>query len=223
MSRNRRCVLLFARTPRQEALAKGLGRDTALFEFTRDRVRAASAALDGVDLFVPIQGPGSFGEKLAGAFAQARAEGYERIVAVPIDAPGLGARELAGAFAALETHDIVLGPSPDGGVYLLGLRGESAVPARLADVRWLTSRVASDLMALFPGAAVLDRVVADLDRRADLAGIARDAVDDPELAALVSSLQGGRTSGTPGTTFHQKIGPAARRWGRAPPALPARV
>src|SRR5205807_1266758 len=100
------------------------------------RVAEAVRSLGGADLLVvgaaaPGRPPGvrrleqrgaSFGERLRNALADARGLGYREVVAVPGDVPGLSAAHLRAAFAALGRHPVVLGPSPDGGVYLLGTR-----------------------------------------------------------------------------------------------------
>jgi 2-phospho-L-lactate guanylyltransferase (CobY/MobA/RfbA family) len=183
-----RCVLLFARTPGEEARAKRIGRARALFALARRRVRDA-AALAGADLLLVGTGPHAlpqrgrtFGERLANAFSDARALGYREIVAVPTDVPGLGLRQIAEAFARLRGQETVLGPSPDGGVYLIGCRGDA--DALLLGVRWRTGFVLEDLQSN-AGAAALLEPLADVDRLADLR---RLSGLDPRTAALVARL-----------------------------------
>jgi hypothetical protein len=175
-----RCVLLFARTPSEEARAKRIGRARALFALARRRVRDA-ATLPGVDLLLVGTGPHAlpqrgrtFGERLANAFADARALGYREIVAVPTDVPGLGRRQIVAAFDRLRDNTTVLGPSPDGGVYLIGHRGDLAL---LEGVRWRTPFVLADLLANAEdskdggdatGTAALLEPLADVDRLSDL-------------------------------------------------------
>lgn len=187
LRKSTRCILLFARPPGEEARAKRLARARGVFALGRRRVARAAAALPGVDLLVagpggtlPQRGEG-FAERLANAFAAARARGYEQIVAVPTDVPRLGARQLAEAFRRLAATDVVLGPSPDGGAYLIGCRADPA--PLLAGVRWRTSRAFADLAANAGAPAVLDPLE-DVDRRADL--LALDARGDRELAALLT-------------------------------------
>lgn len=182
-----RCILLFARTAGEEARAKRLGRARGVFALARRRVVAAAAALPGVDLLVV--GPGGalgqrgrdFAERLANAFGDARALGYSEIVAVPTDVPRLGAPQLAAAFRRLAGAEVVLGPSPDGGAYLIGCRTD---PATLfAGVRWRTARAFADLAANAGSPAVLG-LLEDVDRRADL--LILDVRGDRELAALLA-------------------------------------
>lgn len=191
-----RCVLLFARTAGGEARAKRLARARGVFALARRRVVAAAAALPGVALLVV--GPGGklpqrgrdFAERLGNAFADARALGYGEIVAVPTDVPRLGVRQLAEAFRRLAAAEVVLGPSPDGGAYLIGCRIDPA-PLFLG-VRWRTARAFADLAGNAGAAggagalAVLDPLE-DVDRRADLLNL--DARGDRELAALLAAAR----------------------------------
>jgi 2-phospho-L-lactate guanylyltransferase (CobY/MobA/RfbA family) len=183
-----RCVLLFARTPGEEARAKRIGRARALFALARRRVRDASA-LAGADLLLVGTGPHAlpqrgrtFGERLANAFADARALGYREIVAVPTDVPGLGSRQIAEAFSRLRGQETVLGPSLDGGVYLIGRRGDA--DAVLQGVRWRTGFVLDDLQSNAGTVALLEPL-ADVDRLSDLR---RLGGLDPRAAALVARL-----------------------------------
>jgi 2-phospho-L-lactate guanylyltransferase (CobY/MobA/RfbA family) len=181
-----RCILLFARAADEEARAKRLSRARGVFALARRRVVAAASALSGVDLLavgpggLPQRG-GDFAERLANAFADARARGYREIVAVPTDVPRLGARELAEAFRRLAAADVVLGPSPDGGAYLIGCRTDPA--ALFRGVRWRTAGAFADLAANAGAPAVLDPLE-DIDRRADLRTL--DVRGDRELAALLA-------------------------------------
>jgi uncharacterized protein len=58
----------------------------------------------------------------------------ERVIIIGSDLPGLPAARLREARAALATHDAVLGPSSDGGFYLIGLR--ACPPGLLSGLAW---------------------------------------------------------------------------------------
>jgi uncharacterized protein len=62
------------------------------------------------------------GHALAFAFDRHFEEGFERVVLIGSDNPTLPAEPVEQAFAALDNHDLSIGPSADGGYYLIGLR-----------------------------------------------------------------------------------------------------
>lgn len=63
-------------------------------------------------------------ERLANAFSQAFAKGYQNVIAVGNDTPDLDANLIDKAADTLAAGNTVLGPSRDGGNYLIGLRKE---------------------------------------------------------------------------------------------------
>src|SRR5205823_15090674 len=79
------------------------------------------------------------GAGLGGAFAAGFARGYRRIVIVSSDSPTLPRAVFDEAFAALDDHDLVLGPTLDGGYYLIGL--EQPQPHLFEDIAWSTAVV----------------------------------------------------------------------------------
>ena len=221
-----RCVLLFARAPRAEAAVKRLRGGEALFALAQGRVRAAVAALPGVELvLVPpaAQAGADFGGKLEAAFGDAMRRGYEEIVAVPGDVPELTARDLAAAFRLLSETDVVLGPSRDGGVWLIGLRAEAVVLSGLFErIPWRTPHVRDALVANAPAAVLLGELV-DVDRRADalrMRGETRMA-SDIELAAALEELLGASSTLRPFTTAPASLPPhsPAPATRAPPPAL----
>jgi len=180
----RRCVMLFARPAFVEARVKGLPAAEALFRRIQDDVAAAAIAA-GADLVPAPQKGADFGEKLRNAFHEVRALGYDEIVVVPGDVPGLGPEQLAQAFAALERARAVFGPSPDGGVYLIGCRGPA--DALLDGVRWNTPHVLADLRQRAADAVLL-APLADLDRAVDLPVLAASDAVPAELRDAIRAL-----------------------------------
>jgi hypothetical protein len=91
------------------------------------------------------QGGGALGERLVQAFARHFADGARRAIIVGTDCPGIERRHVAEAFAALDAHDVVLGPTQAGGVYLIGLREPQ--PALFRGVHWSSAAVQAQLKA----------------------------------------------------------------------------
>jgi uncharacterized protein len=63
---------------------------------------------------------------LTSVFAQFTAGGRQRVVAFNSDSPHLPAAILSSAFETLADHDVVVGPTNDGGYYLVGAKAAHA-------------------------------------------------------------------------------------------------
>jgi rSAM/selenodomain-associated transferase 1 len=139
------------------------------------------AWLDGVTI-VEQTGHG-LAAALTMTFEHFSAAGFTRIIAFNSDTPHLPARILEQAFDALSTHEIVVGPTEDGGYYLVGAR--SPHPA-LFDAPHLGTGGALDALltrvhALGLTAARTDAWY-DIDVHADLEQLAVDLAAHPERA-----------------------------------------
>jgi uncharacterized protein len=112
---------------------------------------------------------------LTSVFAQFAADGRQRIIAFNSDTPHLPASVLRDAFGTLAAHDVVVGPTHDGGYYLIGAR---AAHPSLFDSDGLGT--ASALEALLARARVMQLSVAftqpfyDIDVLADLTRLAEE-------------------------------------------------
>ncbi len=72
-------------------------------------------------LFVEQEGE-NLGERMRNAFVRTFDDGAQRTVIIGTDVPELNASIIESAFHQLADHDVVLGPSTDGGYYLLGMK-----------------------------------------------------------------------------------------------------
>ncbi|GAC1433049.1 MAG: hypothetical protein NVSMB68_05490 [Thermoanaerobaculia bacterium] len=180
-----------------------------------DLIHVSSEPSDDTPHWLPQRGV-TFGERVRNAFDDARSLGYEEIIVIPIDVPGLSTADLMSAFDRLHDHDHVLGPSPDGGVYLIGTRVD---PSPLLDgVRWNTAFVFADLLERATGAVAL-RPLRDLDGPADLVPLLAE-VEDRLMRAVLASLVAARTPALDRSPLPswRETPPSS---GRAPP-LPSR-
>jgi len=67
------------------------------------------------------QATGDIGRRMFAAIKQAFDQGARRIILIGTDIPGITGKILDQAFASLDSHDLVLGPSTDGGYWLVGM------------------------------------------------------------------------------------------------------
>ena len=91
------------------------------------------------------QSEGDLGERMLHAFSEGFTRGYQRICIIGSDCYQLTTEVLQQAFDALTTHDLVIGPSTDGGYYLLGMQQLHAELFR--NKHWSTASVSKDTIA----------------------------------------------------------------------------
>ena len=116
------------------------------------------------------QSSGSFGQRLFEALELASSEGGP-VLLVGTDVPGLSADHLRQALTALETdpESAVIGPSPDGGLYLLAAHGGILeVLQRIAWCRSSTCRALLGELRRVGRSTLLLEPLRDLDRQRDL-------------------------------------------------------
>ena len=90
------------------------------------------------------QSEGDLGDRMrnffAGQFSSASsAQRKTKVVVIGADCPQLSVTEIQTAFDELDKNDVVIGPSTDGGYYLLGMQGGLAEV--FDDIDWSTSKV----------------------------------------------------------------------------------
>jgi uncharacterized protein len=84
----------------------------------------------------------NLGNRMMAAFLELFQQGYSKIVITGSDCPGLTSLIIEEAFDKLATADVVIGPSYDGGYYLLGLT--HLIPDLFINKQWSTDTVLTD-------------------------------------------------------------------------------
>ena len=84
------------------------------------------------------QSGANLGEKMSNAIEYAIEEGFKKVLIVGSDSPDLPAEYIREGIKALDTKDMVIGPSVDGGYYLIG--GKVILPV-FDDIPWSSSDV----------------------------------------------------------------------------------
>jgi len=91
-----------------------------------------------------VQQGADLGEKMRQAFVQGFEQGYKHICLIGSDCYELSDEVITEAFEKLQTVDLVLGPSLDGGYYLIGLK--TFHPEFFENKRWSTDSVLQDTL-----------------------------------------------------------------------------
>jgi hypothetical protein len=91
------------------------------------------------------------------------------VVIVGADIPAIHASHIASAFNALGGHDVVLGPSTDGGYWLVGMKRTPRVLTAFDNVRWSSPHAMADTLANLAGHRVaFVATLTDVDAAAEL-------------------------------------------------------
>ena len=161
MHEEKETLIIFTRYPvageAKTRLIPALGKDGAadmqrkMTEATLCHARKTGAAIEvwytggtekqmqtwlGDDLRYVDQGEGELSDRMESAFQTAFQRGIKRVVLIGGDCPSNRADNIMAAFEALKKSDVVLGPSTDGGYYLIGLRSYVLQLIMFEDIDW---------------------------------------------------------------------------------------
>jgi hypothetical protein len=169
-----KCIILFMKSPEKgmvkSRLAKDTDEDTALllYElfvldllktlktggyalkisfFPPDASDTVSAWLGEAYSVMPQEGK-DLGERMKNAFQKTFSEGFGRVLLIGSDVPDLTSTLIDEAYT-FDHHEAVLGPSPDGGYYLIGFKHDTFTPEIFEGMQWGTDQVFRETMAVF--------------------------------------------------------------------------
>ena len=122
-------------------------------DLTVDKVVYYSEFVDQQDSWDPavyqkkLQTSGTLGDKMKAAFQRWFDSGYQQVCIIGSDCRELTSEIIVEGFKSLDQYQAVLGPSRDGGYYLLGLNQFRA--EIFEGKQWSTDSVATDTLADF--------------------------------------------------------------------------
>lgn len=207
MPKNRRCVIVFLKYPEagtvktrlcrvlNPAVVTGLYRcfvaDTLfMLRRTGEPVRICYAPPTPEEQMIgwlgnqyeltPQKGE-DLGQRMAHAFADAFSDGYHHVLLMGTDIPDLPPPVIDSAFRGLETAGVTIGPSRDGGYYLIGFTRDHFVPEVFQDMQWSTDTVFEETVSVLTSMGHSPHRLPewnDIDEYADLKEMVETA--DPE-------------------------------------------
>jgi len=103
------------------------------------RAEMASCFGDG-PVYMPQKGV-DLGERMKGAFIDCFEAGIASVLVIGSDLPDLPRHVIEKGFTVLDVYESVIGPSRDGGYYLIGFRRETFSPDVFDGIAWGTGTV----------------------------------------------------------------------------------
>ncbi|WGK65384.1 TIGR04282 family arsenosugar biosynthesis glycosyltransferase [Croceiramulus getboli] len=143
-------ILLFAQSAEEEVKYKPFQRAKPLFEALNEQALKVvqSTKLPYFWITEAEQEGNHFGERFTQALSHVFDQGYDQVIAIGNDCPHLTANHLLQGKDALDQKQVVIGPSGDGGFYLLGINREVFNPAQYAQLPWQTAGLSRALLQL---------------------------------------------------------------------------
>ncbi len=139
------------------------------------------------------QGDGDLGARMSLFFEQRFEAGDQRVVLLGSDSPSLPIDRIASAFSLLADSPVVLGPSEDGGYYLIGL--SQPIPQLFDGIDWGSDRVLQQSLSALSGGGISAAMLEswyDIDLEEDLSRLRSELVgvseEDPHLRKLQQEL-----------------------------------
>jgi rSAM/selenodomain-associated transferase 1 len=96
-------------------------------------------------LYTPQMGE-NLGQRMKNGFVEAFSMNFKRVVLIGSDIPDLPLEFIEEAFNSLGEKDAVIGPSFDGGYYLIGFRDKTFSPKVFEGIPWGTEKVFEETM-----------------------------------------------------------------------------
>ncbi len=171
-------ILIFANSSMEELKNKPIAYGQNLFNYfnsqTLKKVRKTN--LPFVLCSEKDQCGATFAERFTNAIAALFDKGYEKIITIGNDSPNLRSADIIEASKKLVDNDIVIGPSMDGGIYLMGLHKGSFIKKNFLQLPWQTNQLAKTLInTILDNGLVLKslRYLRDIDTIHDLKRFSR--------------------------------------------------
>jgi uncharacterized protein len=161
------CVMMFVKSPEEgmikSRLAASVGKSVALnlykcfvtdtmgmlvknryplriFFYPPEARQQVEQWLGKETILIPQAGD-NLGDRMKNAFESVFSQGIDRALLIGSDSPDLPSTIIEEAFETLKKHDAVVGPSYDGGYYLIGFRRDTFCPLVFNGIVWSTTEV----------------------------------------------------------------------------------
>ncbi|MGB5699671.1 TIGR04282 family arsenosugar biosynthesis glycosyltransferase [Muriicola sp.] len=140
-------ILVFANSSKVDERLKGIRNGAILFE-ELTRKTLAMVKRTGIPFYhftEQEQNGASFAERFVGCIEKVFALGYEQVITLGNDSPKITFKDLSFTAKELSPNTMVLGPSWDGGFYLMGIHRDQFNKNEFLALPWQTPQLLQEL------------------------------------------------------------------------------
>ena len=139
---NKTAILIFANSAEKQLTSKSVASSDFFNLLDSDTVKTVKkAGLPYFHFSEKEQIGHSFGERFTNAIETVFNKGFQNVITLGNDIPNLTANLIVQAKNKLENSDYVLGPSTDGGFYLMGFKKAHFNKTNIQNLPWQTSKL----------------------------------------------------------------------------------
>ena len=170
---NKTAILVFANSSQEELKHKAIPKGGVLFQGLTKRA-VSTAKKTGLPYFLLTekeQYGNSFGDRFVNAIKFIFNKGFDNVITIGNDTPQLKVSDILKAALYLSDQKFVLGPSKDGGFYLMGLNRSQFDERTFRDLTWKTNSLVKKLTKLIKTSNIQIiqlKTLLDLDSYSDL-------------------------------------------------------
>ncbi len=166
-------ILVFANSAQHELQYKPMANGAQFFEALTERTLklVRETKIPFFHFTEKQQNGNAFGERFVNSLQSVFDKGYKNVISIGNDTPHLSVKHLLDARDRLEAKKFVLGPSADGGFYLMGLHRSNFDATEFLKLPWQSSGLNKALLELVSdqGKGVVSlKTLFDLDTVRDL-------------------------------------------------------
>lgn len=147
--KNQTAILIFANSAKKEVERKSFLSTEVFFALNTQILKTVEKSGIKYFHFSEKQQIGSnFGERFSNAIETIFNKGFKNVITIGNDTPHLKTHHLIDTIHRLEKNDLILGPSKDGGFYLMGIKKEHFNKETFLKLPWQTSRLYSCISSI---------------------------------------------------------------------------
>lgn len=146
-------ILVFANSPEVDAQRKGIQHGEKLFEQLNQNLiqKVKRSRLPYFITTEKTQKGKNFGERFYNAISDVFESGYQQVITIGNDTPQLLTQHILKAHQALNQNNTILGPSVDGGFYILGIHKNTFDDLDFKNLAWQTSKLFNQIKSALIG------------------------------------------------------------------------
>lgn len=183
-------ILVFAQSATEECKNKHFSHAQHLFEVLNKNI-LKTVQKTGMPYFIfteKEQVGTNFAERFTNAIQEVYNQGFNNVITIGNDTPHLQSKHIVEAVEKLQNNQLVLGPSTDGGFYLMGLKKSHFNPKTFLKLPWQTAQLAQTIARLIAKKNVVIsflETLQDIDFVADIKAILKDKIHQISVGILL--------------------------------------